>query len=63
MLKLFSHVGTSLHFKTNIIAELTCFKLVLNYYVVPGYFIQESIKNLKIRLLKILDKLNNRDLL
>lgn len=36
-------VGTDLHFKTNIIAELTTyFKVLLNDCVVLDYFIQES---------------------
>lgn len=39
-------IGINLHFKANI-AELTIyFKVFLNYYVVPDYFIQEIEKKL-----------------
>lgn len=47
MLKLFCHVVTNLHFKTNIRAELTTgFKVFFNYYVVLDYFLQESIEKI-----------------
>lgn len=59
MLKLFSHIGKSLHFKTNIIAELGCFEILCSIRL----FYTRKYKKLTIRLLKNLDKLNNRDLL